>query len=73
VLGRVRARVDDEVGLVEPRYVEISKPASFSVLIPVAGTTLIASISCDLSAEIIASSFENIRRPNSSIFGFVPQ
>ena len=55
-----------------PGTSETSKPASFSVLIAVAGTTLIASISWDFSAEIIASSFENIRRPNSSICGFVP-
>ena len=43
-----------------------------SVLIAVAGTSSIASISCALSADTIASSFPKILRPNASICGFVP-
>ena len=50
-----------------------TKPAFFTVASAVGGTVSSASSSCALSAEIIASSFENILSPKPSIFGFVPQ
>ncbi len=55
-----------------PGTSETLKPAFFSVSIAVGGTSSIASISCALSAATSASSFENIRRPNASTFGFGP-
>ena len=47
-------------------------PAFFSVLIAVAGTSSIASISFAFSAATSASSFENIRRPKPSACGLGP-
>ena len=55
-----------------PGTSEIVKPPSLSVLMPVAGTSSIASISWALSAAIRVSTFENIRRPNASACGFGP-
>ena len=49
-----------------------TKPAFFTEAIAVGGTVSSASSSCALSAEIIASSFENMRRPNPSRCGFGP-
>jgi hypothetical protein len=47
-------------------------PAFFSVAIAVGGTDSIASISPDFIAEMSASSFENIRSPKLSMWGFGP-